>query len=508
MRPEAKWHDGVPITADDVVWTFNTLVTQGNPVYRFYYGSIETVERIDLRTVKFSFSKGKINRELPLICGQLTILPKHYWADKDFTATTLTPPLGSGPYRIKSFDPGRSITYERVKDYWGAGVPVRVGTFNFDTITYDYYRDGVVLLEVFKSGGLDYRAENMSKRWATEYDIPAVRQGVMHKEEIPHHRPAGMQGFAFNTRKPIFQDPRVRQACACAFDFEWTNKKLMYSAYKRSRSYFGNCELEAKGIPEGKESELLRELDQEFPDTIPHEVFEKEYRPPSTGAWSNDREHRLAVRKNLRTACALLKAAGWQRGKDLKLVNEALLNGEGKPTVLAFEILLVSPTFERIVLPWAETLKKLGMDVAVRTIDTAQYQNRVESFDFDMIVGGWGASQSPGNEQRNNWGSAAAETHGSSNLVGVKSPAIDKAIDLLIAASDRQSLVTRTRALDRLLQWGHYVIPHWYIAHDRVLYWDKFERPAIIPKNGTSLWTWWINEEKAATLEARRKALK
>ena len=360
LRPEAKWHDGTPITADDVVWTFNILITKGTPRYQFYYRSIEEVEKLDLHTVKFSFVKGQVNRELPLICGQLAILPKHYWADKEFSATTLTPPLGSGPYRIKSFEAGRSITYERVEDYWGAKVPCRVGMFNFDEIAYDYYRDETVLLEVFKAGGFDYRLENMSKRWATEFNIPAVEQGVMHKEELPHQRAAGMQSFAFNTRKKIFQDTRVRQACAHAFDFEWTNKKLLYNAYTRSRSFFGNCELEAKGIPEGKERELLQQLNQDFPGAIPPELFNKEYMPPGTGQWSNDREHRLAARKNIRTASELLKAAGWKRGKNRKLVNEAIPDRSGNPTVLAFEILLVSPTFERIVLPFAENLKKLG----------------------------------------------------------------------------------------------------------------------------------------------------
>lgn len=508
LRPEAKWHDGTPITADDVVWTFNTLITQGTPGYRFYYSSIENVEKLDLRTVKFSFTKGKINRELPLICGQLTILPRHYWMDKDFSATTLTPPLGSGPYRIKSFEPGRSITYERVKDYWGADVPARVGTFNFDDITFDYYRDEVVLLEVFKAGGFDYRLENMSKRWATEYTIPAVEQGLMHMEKLPHQRAAGMQSFAFNTRKRIFQDSRVREACAYAFDFEWTNKKLLYSAYTRSRSFFGNCELEATGVPEGEELELLQQLAREFPGKVPPELFEKAYMPPGTGEWSNDREHRLATRKNIQKATELLKAAGWQRDKEKRLVNEAIPDKDGTPTALAFEILLVSPTFERIVLPFAETLKTLGMDVTVRTVDTAQYQNRLETFDFDVVVGSWGQSLSPGNEQRGYWGSAAADTEGSRNLIGIANPAIDKAIDLVIAAPDRESLVTRTRALDRLLQWGQYVIPHWFIGYDRVLHWDKFERPATIPDNGVNFWTWWINEKKASTLAARRKALK
>lgn len=491
LRPQAKWHDGQPITVDDVIWTFNTLREKGDPFYRYYYASVDKVEQTGDRTVKFTFLPGE-NRELPLIIGQLTVLPKHYWEGRDFEATTLEPPLGSGPYKIEKFESGRSITYARVTDYWGARLPVNVGTNNFDKVRYDYYRDSTVAIEAFKSGAADYRDENSSRHWATSYDIPAVRDGRLKKEKIQHKRSAGMQGFVFNMRREIFKDPVVRDALAYGFDFEWSNKTLFYSQYTRTRSFFQNSELAATGLPQGREREIL----QKYADRLPKEVFTQVYTPPVTDGSGNNREQ-------LRYALTLLQSAGW----DIDPETRKLTNKEtGK--VMEFEVLLVSPLFERVVLPFKKNLARLGIEVNVRTVDSAQYQERLDNFDFDMIIWTWGQSLSPGNEQRNFWGSAAADRPGSRNFAGVKDPVVDELVEMVIAAPTREELVQRTRALDRVLQWKHIVIPHWHIPYDRILYWDKFSRPAIIPDQGASLFTWWVDPVKEKRLEAKGRGQK
>jgi len=431
---------------------------RASPFYRLYFASIAKAEKVGPRKVKFTFVDG-VNRELPLITGQMPVLSKDYWRGRDFSKTTLTPPLGSGPYRIKSFEPGRSITYERVKDYWGKDLGVRKGQDNFDTIRYDYYRDATVALEAFKAGEYDFRQENISKNWATAYDFPAIKKGLVIKEEIRHQRPTGMQAFVFNTRREIFRDRRVREALAYAFDFEWTNKNLFYGQYTRTRSYFSNSELASKGLPSSAELKIL----EPYRGRIPDEVFTKVYQPPKTDGSGN-------IRQNLRRAFKLLAAAGWTF-RDRKLVNAET----GKP--FTFQILLVQPTWERIALPFVRNLKRLGIDASVRTVDTAQYQKRVEEFDFDMVVGMFGQSLSPGNEQRDLWSSAAAATPGSRNIIGIKDKVVDQLIDLIIAAPDWKSLVARTRALDRVLLWGYYVIPHWHIRSFRIASWNKFGRP-------------------------------
>ncbi len=510
LRPTARWHDGAPVTADDVIFTFNTMLEKGHPTFKFYYKSVKAVEKLGERRVKFSFSPDETNREMPLIIGQIAVLPKHYWQSRDFAATTLEPPLGSGPYRIKAFEANRYITYERVPDCWSAAVPVCRGAYNFGEITYEYFRDEVVLLEAFKAGKLDLHVESMAKSWATAYELPAVRQGVMLKQEIPHQRTAGMQAYVFNLRRPLFQDRRVRQALACAFDFELSNRKFFYESYTRCRSYFGNSELEAKGLPVGEELEVLRQLDGQFPGQVPPEVFQQEYNPPATGAWTDEKEHSRAMRLNLRQAAELLKQAGWAvRPADRKLVSEAVRDAKGERIPFAFEVLLVSPAFERITLPYLQELEKLGIQATVRTVDSAQYQNRVDAYDYDMVVQTWGQSQSPGNEQRDLWTSSAAATSGSRNLAGIRNPAVDKAVDLVIQAADRKSLVQRTRALDRLLQWGHYVVPQWYYGRDRVAYWDRLGRPRVVPlRGGVDIMTWWVDPTQAASFEQRFRALK
>jgi microcin C transport system substrate-binding protein len=489
LRKEARFHDGSPITPDDVIWTFNTLREKGQPMYRSYYGDVEKVEREGERGVRFYFKSAE-NRELPQIVGQMPVLSKKYWNDRDFTKTTLDAPLGSGPYKVEAVDPGRSITYRRTPDYWAANLPVMKGRDNVDQIRYDYYRDATIALEALKAGQYDVRLENSSKAWATGYDGPALRQGVLKKEEIPNELPRGMQGFGYNLRRPLFEDPRVREALAYAFDFEWSNKNLFYGAYKRTRSYFDNSELAATGVPQGDELKIL----EPFRDKLPAEVFTKEYDPPKYDGSGN-------IRDGLRTALKLLKEAGWSI-KGGKLVNDKT----GAP--FEFEILLVQPEFERIVLPFVRNLERMGITARVRTVDASQYQKRMDTFDYDMAVVSFGQSLSPGNEQRDYWGSQAAGEEGSRNILGIKNPVIDALIEGLIKAPDREALVARTRALDRVLQWSYYVIPHYHTDVSRVAYWDKFRRPEVTPKYGIGLDTWWVDPKAEQTIEAKKGEVK
>lgn len=489
LRPEARWHDGKPVTPEDVVFSFNTLKEKGQPFYRFYYGSVASAEVTGEYDVTFRFTEGE-NRELPLIVGQLPVLPKHYWEDRDFTKTTLEPPLGSGPYRVVDSEPGRYVVVERVKDYWGRDLAVNKGQDNFDRIRYDYYRDPTVIREAVKAGDIDYHQENQAKAWAQDYNIEAVREGWLIKEAVPHERPAGMQAFIMNLRRAAFQDVRVRKAIALAFDFEWSNKKLFFDQYTRSNSFFSNSELAAVGPPSPEELVLL----EPFRDELAPEVFGPPPRPPVTSGngWPRD---------NLRKAFALLFEAGYAV-KDLKLVDAET----GEP--LEFEMLLrAGGAFRRIVLPFRRNLKRLGIDLVIREVDDAQYVNRIRARDYDMVSLGWGQSDSPGNEQRSSWGSEAADLPSSRNFAGLKDPVVDSLIEQLIAAPTREDLVIRTRALDRVLLSHHFVVPAWHLSADRILYWNKFSRPAIVPARGTSFNTWWWDKEKAAALaRARGKA--
>ena len=489
LRKEARWHDGEPITADDVIWTFETLLEKGQPGYRYYYADVDRVEKIDERTVRFVF-KNNQNRELPLIIGQLAVLPKHYWQDKDFTRTTLEPPLGSGAYKIDTFEAGRYVSYRRVDDHWGRNLAVNIGRDNFDTIRYDYYRDTTVQVEAFKAGEFDFRNENQSKTWATAYDIPAVKQGLIKKEEIGHDRTAGIQGFVYNTRRDVFKDKRVRQALAMAFDFEWSNRNLFYGQYVRTRSYFDNSELAAVGLPGPDELKIL----EPYRGRIPDQVFTTEYNPPKTKGDGR-------IRSNLRQGDKLLKEAGWEIRDNVRVNTKT---GQA----LEFEILLVSPAFERIALPFVKNLERLGVKATVRTVDSAQYLRRLETFDYDMISFIWGQSQSPGNEQLGYWGSAAASHNGSRNFAGINDAVVDELIAGLIASPDRESLITRTKALDRVLQWGFYLIPHFHLDYDRLVFWNKFERPEVTPTSGAIFSTWWIDENAARSTIEGLKSLK
>jgi len=486
LRPEARFHDGHPVDVGDVVWTFESLKREGHPFYQSYYRSVERAEQTGPRTVRFVFSVSD-NRELPLIMGQMPVLPEHWWEGREFDATTLDPPLGSGPYRVGSVEPGRSVTLRRVEDYWGRDLPVNAGRDNFDTIRYDYYRDTTVALEAFKSGEYDLRLENVSKLWANGYEGPALEQGLIKKEKIPHEIPTGMQAFVYNTRRPVFSDPRVRAALAYAFDFEWTNKTLFNDAYTRTTSYFSNSELASRGLPGPGEVALL----EPFRDRLPPEVFEREYEPPSTDGSGN-------IRRNLREGLALLREAGWEV-RDNRLVSAE----SGEP--FEFELMLLAgSTFERIALPFQRNLERLGVTMRVRPVDSAQYQKRLDDFDFGMVVLTLPQSLSPGNEQRNYWTSAAATTPGSRNYAGVRDPVVDALVEKVISAPDRERLIERTRALDRVLLWGHYVIPQWHIRSFRVAYWDRFGRPEQSPKYAFGFDTWWLDADKAAAIDAHR----
>ncbi|MCS6877307.1 MAG: extracellular solute-binding protein [Geminicoccaceae bacterium] len=489
LRPQARWHDGRPVTVDDVAFSLEILKSKGEPFYRAYYANVLRAEAAGERRVKFVFD-GTINRELPLIVGQMPILPKHYWQGREFDKTTLEPPLGSGAYRVKSVDPGRSITYERVPDYWGADVPVMRGRYNYDEIRYVYFRDPNVALEALKAGEFDLRIENSSRFWATGYTGPAVERGLIKKEAIPREGGAGMQGFVFNLRRPVFKNRALREALNYAFDFEWTQKNLFYGHYVRTESYFPNSELGARAPISPAERALL----EPFRDRLPREVFEKVYEAPRTDGSGN-------IRENLRKAFEILKAGGYEVRQG-KLVEVAT----GAP--VSFEILLdQGGLFERIVGPFVKNLERLGVEARVRVVDDAQYQRRLEEFDYDMVVAVFPQSLSPGNEQRNFWSSAAARQPGSRNLIGIEDPVVDHLVDRIIQAPDRQALITACRALDRVLIWGHYVIPHWHNRETWIAMWDKFGRAPRQPRYGLDIFAWWIDPAKErALLEARRAA--
>jgi microcin C transport system substrate-binding protein len=485
LNPAARWHDGRPVTAADVVWTFDTLRQHGRPFYRAYWGDVTQVVAETERRVTFNFRSDE-NRELALILGQMPVLPKHWWEGREFTRPLLDPPLGSGPYRIERFDAGRSVVYARVADWWAKDIPSCKGTQNFGSYRYEYFRDTTVALEAFKAGQIDFRTENVARDWATAYDFPARRRGLVKLDEIRHEIPTGMQAFAVNLRRPLFQDARVRRALIELFDFEWMNANLFYGAYTRTSSYFSNSELASSGLPQGREKEIL----EGFRGRIPEEVFTAEYTLPKTDGSGNNRA-------GLRRALTLLQEAGW-RVRDRRLVD-----AQGRP--FEFEILIQGATFERIALPYVQALERIGMSVNVRSVDPAQYQTRVDAFDYDMTVENIGQSLSPGNEQRDFFTCEKAREQGSQNVAGICDPAIDELVELVVNAPDREELVARTRALDRVLLWNNFMVPNWHLRAFRIAYWDKFGRPVRNPRYGLGLDTWWIDPERERALaEARR----
>jgi microcin C transport system substrate-binding protein len=492
LRAQTKWHDGRAVTPEDVIFSLDAL-KKNHPQYAAYYRHVVKAEKTGERDITFTFDQPG-NRELPQIVGQINVLPKHWWEGKDSQGrardigqTTLEPPLGCGAYRVKAFTPGRSVTYERVPDYWGNDVAVNVGTNNFDELRFEYFRDSTVALEAFKADQIDWRTENSAKDWATAYDFPAVRDKRVLLEEFEIRNAGIMQAFAFNIRRDKFRDARVRRAFNFAFDFEEMNKQIFFGQYKRIASYFEGTELASSGLPEGLELEMLQPLK----DQIPAEVFTTAYTNPVGG-------NAEAVRNNLREALRLFREAGYEV-RDRKLTNAK--TGER----LAVEILITQPTFERVVSFWKPLLERVGVDVAIRIVDASQYENRLRNWDFDMVVASWGQSLSPGNEQRGYWGSQSAEQPGSRNLVGIKDPAIDTLIERIIFAGSRAELVAATRALDRVLLWNHFVVPQWTYGKVRSARWDRYSRPDPLPKYGMGAFptVWWWDADKAARAGTR-----
>lgn len=493
LNPAARFHDGKPVTVADVIFSLEK-VKEINPSYAAYYKNVVAAEESGPNEVTFRFDV-KGNRELPQIMGQLVVLPKHFWTgtaadgtQRDLARSSLEIPLGSGPYRVKEIKPGRSITFERVADYWAKDLPVSIGQWNFAEVSFEFFRDETIAFEAFKAGQTDFHQETSSKNWATGYDFAAAKDGRILRQAFEEIRVARMQGFVLNLRRPQFQDARVRQAFNLAFDFEWSNKNLFHGLYRRVNSYFENSELAARGLPEGRELAFLEEVRTE----VPPEVFTTPYANPI-----NDEPSRL--RENLRAASQLLKDAGYV-AKGGKLVH-----GESGLALKA-EFVLVQPLFERIVLPYIKNLTRLGIDASVRVIDSAQYQRRVETFDYDIVVAGFAQSESPGNEQREFWGTEAAGKDGSRNLIGIRNPAIDKLIDRVIFATNREDLVAATRALDRVLLWNHYLVPQWYNPEVWIARWDIFSYPEKRPSRAISvLRTWWYDAAKAAAIGRTRQ---
>jgi microcin C transport system substrate-binding protein len=486
LRKEARWHDGRPVTPEDVIFSFEAL-KKNSPMHASYYRHVTKAEKVAERDIKFTFAAPG-NRELPHIVGELTVMPKHYWEGtdsegrkRDISTTTLEPPLGSGPYRIGDFDAGRTVKLVRVKDYWGTALPTQVGQNNFDELRFEFFRDNVVALEAFKADQVDWIAENSAKQWATAYDFPAMAEKRTIKEEFPVNDSGRMQAFVLNLRREQFKDVRLRRAFNFAFDFEEMNKQLFFGQYTRINSYFYGTELASSGLPEGEELAILETVR----DKVPPEVFTMPYQNPVGG-------NPEAVRSNLRESLRLLKEAGYEI-KDHKLVDAA-----GKP--ITVEILVQEPAYERIALFYKPSLERIGVTTSIRIVDSAQYENRQRSFDYDMIFDTWGESLSPGNEQREYWGSQAADVSGSRNTAGIKNPAVDSLIDRVIFAKSRSELVAATKALDRVLLWNFYVVPQYSYPFSRYARWDRFSHAEPLPKYANSGLPslWWFDAEKAA----------
>ncbi len=485
MRPEARFSDGSPVTAEDVVFTYETLRDKGSPGIRLRMRDVASAEALGPLKVRFVFAPDVSHRDLPAFVGGLPIFSKAWWATRDFEASTLEPILGSGQYVIEEVKPGRSITYKRREDYWGADLPVNVGTGNFDRLKFEYFKDYTAAFEAFKAGAFTFHEEFFSKIWATGYDFPAVRKGWVKREALPDGRPSGTQGFWMNMRREKFRDPRVREAIALGFDFEWSNKTLFHGLYKRTDSFFENSPLEATGLPSPEEAALLAPLAADLPAGV---LTEPAYSPPVSNGSGSDR-------RLLRRAMKLLDAAGW------KIVDGMRRNAKGEP--LTIEILDDSPTFQRIIGPYVENLRKMGIDASLRIVDPAQYQSRQKSFDYDMVPGRFVMSLTPGPELYNLFGSASADQQGTPNLTGVANPAVDALIGKIVGARSRVEMVTAARALDRALRAMHIWVPNWYKGSHTIAYWDVFGRPATKPPYARGvLGLWWWDEKKAAKLRA------
>ncbi len=485
LRKNARFHDGTPVTAEDVVWSFRALTEQGSPLYRFYYQDVKEVTAKSRYRVEFTFTKK--NLELPYILGQLIVFPKSYWQKNDFSKGTLTPPLGSGPYQIKNLSAGKFITYELNENYWGKDLPVNKGRYNFKTIRIDYYRNRDIIREALKAGKVDFFAENSAKEWATAYDVKNIKNRLIIKQLINDNTPQGLQAFAFNLRSELFQDIRVRKALNHAFDFEWLNKTFFFQTYIRSNSFFNNSEFSSRRLPSLEELSLLNP----FRSQLPREVFTKTFSLPKSDGSGNNRE-------NLKIARNLLQEAGW-RLQDGKLIDPKTRKE------FKFQILIVLPGFQRILTPFVQNLKRLGITAEIILLNPAQYEKRMREFDFGMAIQGFGQSDSPGNEQRDFWNSSAADKKGSRNVIGIKNPVVDQLVEKLIEAKTRKDLIISVRALDRVLLWNYYVIPMWYYPYYRVVYSSKIKMPKIMPKFSLGINNWWIDAARERQVNALLK---
>ncbi|MDH5424277.1 MAG: extracellular solute-binding protein [Gammaproteobacteria bacterium] len=476
VNKKARFSDGSEVTAEDVKYSVDQLLSdKAHPQYRFYYADIKEISVLDKYRVRFNFKK--INPELHLIIGDLPVFSKKWVGDTSFDKLTEAMPLTTGPYLLESYDLGKTVVYKRNPGYWAKDLAVRKGMYNYDKIIYKYYKDQTVALEAFKAGEFDFFAENHSKRWARDHNGPKYESGEIIKQTLTHKNNAGMQGFILNTRRELFKDKRVRRAITNAMDFEWSNSHLFYNQYTRCESFFSNSELAATGLPEGDELKLLNQ----FKDRLPAELFTTEWSAPTTKKPSS-------LRNNLRTAKHLLEQAGWTV-KEGKLTN-------AKGQVFSFEVLLIQKGFERIIAPFARNLKRLGIEVTYRTVDASLYQRRVDGFDFDMVVSSFPASQSPGNELFSMFYSEAADKKGSRNLPGINDPVVDALIEKIVSSENRKDLVTATQALDRVLLFGEYMVPNWYINIHRVAYRNQFGIPNNLPlyydPESWMIKSWWL----------------
>jgi microcin C transport system substrate-binding protein len=486
LNPAAKFSDGTPVTAEDVAWTFRTLMAQGRPAMRIQFANVKDVEVTGDRRVVFHFRSNE-NREMPLLVGGLPVLPKHFFEGRDFSRPLTDSPIGSGPYRIASFDMGRDVVFERNPDWWARDLPTGKGTNNFDRVRVDYYRDLTVSMEAFKGGQVDLRSENTAARWATFYDFPAVQQGLVIKRNFRHHLPTGLQGWAMNTRRKVFADPRVRNALGLVYDFEWANKNLFHGAYTRTESYFDNSDLASSGtLPQGDELKLLEPFRQE----LPPELFTQPFTLPVTDGSGNNREQSIQALK-------LMAQAGWHV-KDRKLVD-----ADGQQ--MTFTILLDDPSYERVALPYVDDIKRLGIDVRVRTVDPAQYQHVTDDFDYDMTMYIYSESDVPGNELRDYFSCASAKAVGSANMPGICDPAVDAMVEKVVTAQDRPTLLTAAHALDRVLLWRWYMVPEYSNQKFRVAWWNRFGFPDKPIREGVNFDTWWVDAAKAAATDAARR---
>ncbi|MGA7323196.1 MAG: extracellular solute-binding protein [Rhodomicrobium sp.] len=481
LRPQARFRDGTPVTADDAVFTLETLKTKGHPRFQLSLRDVVRATALDPHTVKYEF-KGENARDLPVLVSTLPVFSKAYYTANDFLKESLDPPLGSGPYTISDFRQGTYVTYKRRPDYWAADLPVNRGRYNFDEIRFEYYRDRAVGLEAFKAKAYDLREEFTSKSWATEYEFPAVRAGQVLKLTLPDGRPSGAQGMFINTRRAKFADPRVREALDYAFDFEWTNKTLFFAAYTRTQSYFENSDLKAEGPPTAEELKLL----EPFKDRLPPQIFGDPYEPPVTDASGR-------FRPSIRVASKLLDDAGW------KLENGVRRNANGE--ALDIEFLIEDPVTERIIGPYAGKLSDLGIKATLRRVDATEEQERLRRYEFDVVTQRYSLSPTPGPEVLAYWNSEAGRQDGSYNLSGIADPVVDALIGKILTAKSRDELRTACHAIDRVLRAGHYWVPEWYKPVHTIATWDKYSRPAVQAKYDAGvLVTWWYDKDKAAKL--------